>query len=165
VVLIVDDAHWLDRSSLGALAFIARRLESEPLALVAAARAGGPTLLDDARLPTVDLERLSASAAAQLIDRAAPELHPILRARVLAEAAGNPLALVELARSLPNSAMGSDRLAPAPTTLTARLEQAFSTRLNDLRAETRSALLALSPPAHPLSGEAGRSSRTDTRNL
>jgi predicted ATPase len=140
VVLIVDDAHWLDRSSLGALAFMARRLESEPLALVAAVRAGGPTLLDDARLPSVDLERLSASAAAELLDRGAPSLHPILRARVLAEAAGNPLALVELARSLPNSVR--ERLSPAPTTLTARLEQAFSTRLDDLPAETRSALLA-----------------------
>ena len=142
VVLIVDDAHWLDRSSLGALAFIARRLESEPLALVAAVRAGEPTLLDDARLPSLDLERLSASAAAELLDRGAPELHPILRARVLAEAAGNPLALVELARSLPSSALVRERLSPAPTTLTARLEQAFSTRLDDLPAETRSALLA-----------------------
>src|SRR5207245_4301582 len=142
VVLIVDDAHWLDRSSLAALAFIARRLQSEPLALVAAIRAGDPTLLDDARLPSVDLERLSASAAAELLDRRAPELHPILRARVLAEAAGNPLALVELARSLPTSALVRERLSPAPTTLTARLEQAFSTRLNDLPAETRSALLA-----------------------
>src|SRR6202022_2039855 len=52
VVLIVDDAHWLDRSSLGALAFIARRLESEPLGLGAAVRAGEPTLLHEARLPT-----------------------------------------------------------------------------------------------------------------
>jgi DNA-binding CsgD family transcriptional regulator len=142
VMLIVDDAHWLDRSSLGALAFIARRLESEPLGLVAAVRAGEPTLLDDARLPSLDLERLSASAAAELLDRRAPELHPILRARVLAEAAGNPLALVELARSLPDSAMVRERLSPAPTTLTARLEQAFSTRLDDLPAETRSALSA-----------------------
>jgi hypothetical protein len=142
VVLIVDDAHWLDRSSLGALAFIARRLESEPLALVAAVRAGHPTLLDDVRLSSLDLERLSASAAAELLDQRAPALHPILRARVLAEAAGNPLALVELARSLPSSALIRERLSPAPTTLTARLEQAFSTRLDDLPAETRSALLA-----------------------
>ena len=50
--------------------------------------------------------------------------NPILRARVLAEAAGNPLALVELARSLPRSAI-RERLSPTPTTLTARLEQAF----------------------------------------
>ena len=104
VVLIVDDAQWLDRSSMGALAFIARRLESEPVVLLAAVRAGHATPLDDARLATLDLERLSASAAAKLLDQRAPELHPILRARVLSEAAGNPLALVELARSVASAA-------------------------------------------------------------
>src|SRR6266581_4577352 len=45
VVLIVDDAQWLDRSSMGALAFIARRLDGEPVALLAAVRAGHATLL------------------------------------------------------------------------------------------------------------------------
>ena len=83
VVLIVDDAQWLDRSSMGALAFIARRLESEPVVLLAAVRAGHATPLDDARLATLALERLGASAAAKLLDQRAPELHPILRARVL----------------------------------------------------------------------------------
>jgi DNA-binding CsgD family transcriptional regulator len=141
LILIVDDAHWLDRSSMGVLTFVARRLSTEPLALVAAVRAGYPMPFADARLPTVDLERLSASAAAELLDRRAPELHPILRARVLAEAAGNPLAVVELARSLPHAAV-HQRLSPTPTTLTARLEQAFSTRLDGLPAEARSALLA-----------------------
>ena len=98
-----DDAHWLDRPTLGALAFVARRLDSEPLDMVAAVRAGPATALDDARLPTLDVERLRAPAAAELLDRRAPELHPVLRARVLAEAAGNPLALVELARTAPAS--------------------------------------------------------------
>jgi predicted ATPase len=55
LVLIVDDAHWLDRSSMGVLTFIARRLESEPVALVASVRAGQATPLHDARLPTLDL--------------------------------------------------------------------------------------------------------------
>jgi DNA-binding CsgD family transcriptional regulator len=133
VVLIVDDAHWLDRSSMGALAFIARRLEVEPVALLAAARAGHPTLLDDARLPTLELERLSAGAAASLLDQRAPELHPILRARVLSEAAGNPLALVELARTAASSSGEPRQIAPASTSLTARLEQAFASQLHDLR--------------------------------
>jgi DNA-binding CsgD family transcriptional regulator len=141
VVLIVDDAQWLDHSSMGALTFIARRLESEPVVLVAAVRAGHTTLLDGAHLPTLDLERLSAPAAAILLDQTAPELHPILRARVLSEAAGNPLALVELARMATNAAGEHERIAPAPTTLTARLEQAFASRLRDLPAVTCAALL------------------------
>ena len=141
VVLIVDDAQWLDHSSMGALTFIARRLEGEPVALVAAVRAGHPTLLEDAHLATLDLERLSVSSAARLLDQRAPELHPIFRARVLSEAAGNPLALVELARSVATAAGDHERIAPAPTTLTARLEQAFASRLRDLPPVTRTALL------------------------
>src|SRR5260370_2234817 len=126
LVLIVDDAQWLDRASLSVIAFIGRRLDAEHVALVAATRSGQSTALDDARLPTLDLERLSASAAARLLDRTAPELHPVLRARVLAESSGNPLALVELARSLGRS---GEHLSPVPATLTARLERAFATQL------------------------------------
>ena len=162
IVLIVDDAHWLDRPTLGALAFVARRLDSEPLAMVAAVRAGRATALDDARLPTLDVERLSAAAAAELLDGRAAELHPVLRARVLAEAAGNPLALVELARTAPAS---TTRLAPAPPTLTARLEQAFAGRLDDLPAETRSALLAAALDSRASLGEIGRASATSVAGL
>src|SRR5713101_1587826 len=138
LVLIVDDAQWLDSSTLGVIAFIGRRLEAEHAALVAATRSGQLTRLDDARLATIDLERLSASAAARLLDRTAPELHPVLRARVLAESAGNPLALVELARSMGRS---GEQLSPPSTTLTARLERAFASRLRDLGPDTRAALL------------------------
>jgi hypothetical protein len=104
-VLLVDDAHRVDRSSLGVLTFIARRVETEPVVLVAAAREGHPTPLGEAGLPRLELERLIPSAAAELLERSAPDLHPVLRARVLAEAAGNPLGLVELARALPRSAL------------------------------------------------------------
>jgi DNA-binding CsgD family transcriptional regulator len=142
VVLIVDDAQWLDRSTMGVLTFIARRLDSEPVALVAAVRAGHPTPLDDVHLPSLELERLSGSAAAMLLDQHAPELHPIFRARILSEAAGNPLALVELAREATNAVADYERIAPVPTTLTARLEQAFAARLDDLPSVTQSALLA-----------------------
>jgi hypothetical protein len=117
---------------MGALTFIARRLESQAVALVAAVRAGYTTRLEDAHLQTLDLERLSISAAASLLDQRAPELHPIFRARILSEAAGNPLALVELARTAMSSTEHHERIAPPPTTLTARLEQAFADRLNEL---------------------------------
>jgi DNA-binding CsgD family transcriptional regulator len=142
LVLLVDDAQWLDRSSLDALTFIARRLESEPVALVASVRVGYPTPLEEARLPVLELQRLSAAAAAELLDRDAPDLHPVLRARVLAEAAGNPLALVELARSLPIAPDWRERLSPTPPTLTARLERAFAARLHDVPEATQLCLLA-----------------------
>ena len=142
VVLLVDDAQWLDRSTLGVLTFIARRIESEPVALLAAVRVGYPTTLEEAHLPVLELRRLSAAAASELLDRDAPGLHPVLRARVLAEAAGNPLALVELARTAPITPDWHDRLSPVPTTLTVRLERAFATRLNDVPEASRLCLLA-----------------------
>src|SRR5690348_1310503 len=162
VVLIVDDAQWLDRSTLSVIAFIGRRLEGEHVALVAAIRSGQSTPLDDARLPTLELERLSARAAARLLDRSAPELHPVMRARVLAESAGNPLALVELARTTVRS---DEQLAPGPATLTARLERAFASRLGDLGPSTRAALLAAALDSRASLIEVARSSGTGVESL
>jgi len=149
VALIVDDAHWLDRSTLGVLSFIARRLEDESAVMIVAARDGRTDPFREAGLPSVRLERLEADAAAEVLDHNAPELHPVVRARVLAEAAGNPLAIVELARALPSSAGAYERLSSTPATLTARLAQAFATRLDGLSEETSAMLLAAS-----LDGEA-----------
>ncbi len=141
VVLFVDDAHWLDRSSSGVLTFIARRMESEPVGLLVSVRAGCATPLSDAGLPELELVRLSASASAALLDRTAPDLHPVLRARVLAEAAGNPLALVELVRAQ-GTAEGSDlQLSGAPLPLTTRLERTFAARLDGLPDDTRVVLV------------------------
>src|SRR5437899_3986433 len=162
VVLIVDDAQWLDRSTLGVIAFIGRRLEAEHVALVAAIRSGHSAPLDDARLPTLDLERLSAPAAARLLDRKAPELHPVLRARVLAESSGNPLALVELARSMGRS---GEQLSPPPTNLTARLDRAFAGRLGDLAPDTRLALLAAALDSRASLNEIARSSGQSLESL
>ncbi len=162
LVLIVDDAQWLDRSTLSVIAFIGRRLEAEHVALVAAIRSGQSTPLDDARLPTLDLGRLSASAAARLLDRTAPELHPVLRARVLAESSGNPLALVELARSMGRS---GEQLSPRPATMTARLERAFASRLRDLSPDTRAALLAAALDSRASLNEIARSSATGFESL
>jgi len=142
VVLLVDDAQWLDRSSLGVLTFIARRLEGVPVALVATVRTGYTAAFDEARLPILELGRLSAEASAAVLDRAAPNLHPVSRARVLAEAAGNPLALVELPGTAPYSRAAGERITPAPTTLNARLEAAFAARLRDLPDDTCLIVLA-----------------------
>src|SRR6202521_6110930 len=162
LVLIVDDAQWLDRSTLSVIAFIGRRLEAEHVALVAAIRSGQSTPLDDARLPILDLNPLSASAAARLLDRAAPELHPVLRARVLAESSGNPLALVELASSMGRS---GEQLSPPSTTLTTRLERAFATKLRDLSPVTRAWLLAAALDSRASLNEIARSSRSGVESF
>ena len=140
VVVVIDDAHWIDRASARAIAFIARRLDNEPIVLLCAVRTSYETPLDQAGLPVLDLERLSPIAAGQLVDRQSPGLHPVVRARVLAEAAGNPLAIVELARVIPTESVSS--IALQPTNLTARLERAFAARLGELPGATRDVLLA-----------------------
>jgi hypothetical protein len=98
LLCVVDDAQWLDRASAQALGFVARRLLAEPVALVFAAReptdafAGLPELLVEG-LDDAEARRLLASVIpGRLDDRVADQL--------VAEARGNPLALLELPRGL-----------------------------------------------------------------
>jgi DNA-binding CsgD family transcriptional regulator len=142
LLLVADDAQWLDPSSLAALTFIARRLDGEPIALIAGVRDGHPTPLAEARLPELRLEPLPTDAATALLARAAPDLPPLMRDRVQAEAAGNPLALVELARVVPLADVAGERVAPPPPTLTARLEQAFAADLDQVPTGARLVMLA-----------------------
>jgi DNA-binding CsgD family transcriptional regulator len=142
LLMIADDAHWLDRSSLDVLAFLARRLDNEPVVFLAALRDGFSTALEEAGLPILQLDRLSASDSEKLLDRVASGLPVDVHSRVLAEAAGNPLGLVELARAVPETGDPVELLTPAPATLTARLERAFGARLEGLGEDTRLMLLA-----------------------
>jgi DNA-binding CsgD family transcriptional regulator len=142
LLLIVDDAQWLDPSSLAVLTFVARRLEAEPIALIAGVRDGHPTPLAEARLPELRLDPLPPDVATALLNRAAPDLPPLMRDRVQAEAAGNPLALVELARVVPLADVAGERVAPPPPTLTARLESAFAADLDQVPTGARLVMLA-----------------------
>jgi DNA-binding CsgD family transcriptional regulator len=142
LLLVADDTQWLDRSSLDVLAFIARRLDNEPVVFIAGLRDGFSTALEDAGLPILRLRRLSTSDSEKLLDRVASGLFPHVRGRVLAEAAGNPLGLVELARAMPEAEDPVELLSPTPAALTARLERAFGARLGGLGEDTRLVLLA-----------------------
>lgn len=137
LLVTIDDVQWLDRSTVDVLGFVARRLASEPIALVMALRDGYPTGLDECGLPELRLRGLPPEAAGALLDARSPRLAAGMRRRVLAEAAGNPLALVELPLAL-ESAPAKAEFLP----LTARLERAFAARTADLPAATRSLLLA-----------------------
>src|SRR5581483_7424647 len=95
VLVVADDAQWLDHPTRDVLAFIARRLEFEPVVLVLAVLDGYDSPLG-AGTPSLSLDVLPAAAAEALLDARAPGLPDAVRTRLLAEAAGNPLALVEL---------------------------------------------------------------------
>src|SRR5215211_1927488 len=83
LLLVVEDAHWLDRPTADALSFIARRIESDPILLLAAIRDGYPSALGEAGLPEHKVVGLDDSTAAALLDAVAPELPIGTRTRVL----------------------------------------------------------------------------------
>ncbi|WP_435592612.1 AAA family ATPase [Nocardia sp. bgisy118] len=136
LLIVAEDVHWLDPASAEVLAFVARRIDPEPIALIATLRDGVDSPLADAGLSLMGPEPLSDDHAAALLDLIAPELPAQTRHRLLAEAHGNPLALTEL----PSAVRDLDEL-PATLPLTERLERAFSARGTTLPAPTRTALL------------------------
>ena len=139
LLLVVEDAHWLDPPTAAVLAFVARRIESDPVVMLVAVRDGYPSALADAGLPEHRLAGLDDATAAALMDAAAPRLPLTTRERVLREAAGNPLALLELPTV---AAQVEDRSStPGRLALTERLERAFAARVWDLPEATRVMLL------------------------
>jgi DNA-binding CsgD family transcriptional regulator len=138
LVVLADDAQWLDGASWDALTFVARRLASDPVLILMAMRSGDRTAARLARagVPEVTVEPLDGAAAADLLDRHAPALRADLRERILTEAAGNPLGLVELAGA-------GDRYGRLPVhlPLPVRLERAFGLAVADLPAPTQVLLL------------------------
>lgn len=95
VLAVVDDVNWLDRASAAVLAYVARRVSGTRIALIASMRTGQRTPFERGGLATYELQPLSESEAEALLRERFPSLTPRARARLLAEAQGNPLALLE----------------------------------------------------------------------
>jgi DNA-binding CsgD family transcriptional regulator len=134
LVILVDDAHWLDGSSAQALLFAFRRLVADPIAVLVAVRDGDASLLDGADLPTLRLGGLTRQDAAVLVgeetDSAIERLH--------AATAGNPLALLELAGGAQDLALTPDG---GPVLVSARISRAYLHRLDELDEPARRALV------------------------
>ncbi|MFG1643187.1 AAA family ATPase [Amycolatopsis sp. NPDC049252] len=130
LLCVLDDAHWLDAASSKALAFLARRVGAEPIAVVCAVRL--PAAEGElAELPGVAVGGLADADARELLAaQSRVTLDEQVRARLLAEARGNPLALLELP--------GTGGFAPPATVpVPSRVEHGFEARLTDLPAEAR----------------------------
>ena len=139
LLLVAEDAHWLDQPSVDVLSFVARRLESDPIVLLAAAREGYPTVFSAGEFPELRLQPLDPASATRLLADSGEHLAAGERSRILREAAGNPLALVEL----PSIAhrLDDDQLMPGLVPLTERMERAFAARAADLPPVTQLLLL------------------------
>ena len=141
LLLIAEDIQWLDPPSCDVLGFVARRLESDPIIMLAAGRTDSGRPFGDTGLPELALEPLSHEASGMLLDASFPGLAHAERERILAEASGNPLALLELPVALRARPADPGTLVPGVLPLTARLERAFATRTLALPAATRTVLL------------------------
>src|SRR5919201_2192599 len=160
LVCLIDDAQWLDRASAQALAFVARRLLAERIAMVFAVRepsdtrelAGLPELVVGG-LPDEDARSLLASAMPGRLDERVLD-------QIIAETRGNPLALLELPRGLTPAELAGGFGLPEARPLASRVEEAFVQRVRALPRETqRLLLLAAAEPdrrawhrAHAASG-------------
>ena len=131
LICAVDDEQWLDQASAQALGFAARRLAADPVGLLFAARIPGDEL---AGLPELTLEGLAESDARALLDSALTgPLDDRVRDRIVAEAEGNPLALLELPRGMtPAQLAGGFGLPGGAASLTGRIEDSFRRRLDAL---------------------------------
>ncbi len=148
LVCLVDDAQWLDQATTQALAFAARRLLAEAVALVFVVREpSDETAL--VGLPTMVVEGLHDGDAHALLDSIVPgRLDDGVRDRIIAETRGNPLALLELPRGLTAAQLAGGFGRPDARPLASRIEQSFLRRLESLPAETQTLLLVAA--AEPL---------------
>jgi DNA-binding CsgD family transcriptional regulator len=129
LLVLVDDAHLLDASSAEALRFALRRLLAEPIAVLLAARAGEPSLLDGADLPELLLEGLEPREATQLLGESREEV----AARLHAATGGNPLALLELREE----EFSVELAYGGPLQVSTRISRAFARRADELPEPTR----------------------------
>jgi DNA-binding CsgD family transcriptional regulator len=135
LVCLVDEAQWLDRASAQVLGFVARRLAADSVGVVFAARVPGDEL---AGLPELVVEGLPEADARALLEAALTgPLDARVRDRIVAEAHGNPLALLELPRNLTPAELAGGFALPDALPLSGRIEESFRRRLEGLPADTR----------------------------
>ena len=137
LLIVLDDAFWMDRSSADVLGFVARRLDGSRVGFLAALRVA----IEGCTLPRYQLEPLDSDAADRLVRARFPILGSEMRRRLLAEAAGNPLALLELPAALSGRRPFASPGSPAVLPLSARLSELFASRVEQLPSATRRLLL------------------------
>jgi DNA-binding CsgD family transcriptional regulator/tetratricopeptide (TPR) repeat protein len=141
VLVIVDDVPWLDRSSAVILGFVARRAAGSRVGLLAASRPEEGSYFEGGGLPRYELRPLDRAAAAALLQERFPALAPRVRQRLLEEAQGNPLALLELPVALDDVGHTAPGAVPSILPLSRRLQGVFASRVMNMPPATFDLLL------------------------
>ena len=147
LLCLVDDAQWLDAASLQVLGFVARRLLAEPMAMMFSLREPAGTRALDG-LPQLLLEGLDEPDARALLSKATPgRLDDRVRDRIIAETAGNPLALLELSQRMSPAERAGGFAPPAASDVPTQMEEEYLRRVAGLPDTTqRLMLLAAADP-------------------
>src|SRR4051794_15231891 len=150
LLCVVDDAQWLDQASALTLAFVARRLLAEPVAIIFAAREPGEALQHVSEMEVFGVQ--DSDARALLSSAVRFKLDERVRDRIIAETRGNPLALLELPRGLTARQLAGGFGLLGAQALTGRIEESFVRRLEALSDDARRLLLAAAaePVGDPL---------------
>jgi len=166
VLVVADDAQWIDRGSLEALAFVGSRLDAERVVLLVGARGQAPPPGFGRGFPELRLEPLSAADAGLLLDGQPRPPRGHARLQVLAQATGNPMALIELSTAIADDPGASRRWAAEPLPLTERLSAVITSRFAALPEQARAALLLAAVADGPdLRVAASRGAGPDARAL
>ena len=150
LLCVIDDAQWLDQASALTLAFVARRLQADPVGIVFSAREPGEELRN---LPQLEVKGLVNGDARGLLTSVLPfRLDAAVRNRIIAETRGNPLALLELPQGLTATQLAGGFGLLDAEGLSGRIEESFLRRLGGLSEDTRRLLLlaAAEPVGDPL---------------
>ncbi|MBI3214797.1 MAG: AAA family ATPase [Mycobacterium sp.] len=150
LLCVVDDAQWLDQISLQTLGFVARRLLAEPVAIIFAVRDRPDA---PAGLPEMDVQGLSDADARELLGSVMPAgVDPLVRDRIAAETRGNPLAILEVPRSVSATELAGGFWISGKRSSTDAIEEEFMRRIQALPRQTQRLLLVAA--AEP-TGDAG----------
>jgi DNA-binding CsgD family transcriptional regulator/tetratricopeptide (TPR) repeat protein len=141
VLIVIDDAHWIDRSSLDVLAFVGSRLDADRVVLLLSADGPAPPAGFDQGFAELRIGPLATPDAGALLDQQPEPPRGRARSQVIAQAAGNPMALIELAKVIAEDPAASRRWAAEPLPPGARLAAAITARFDALPASARTALL------------------------
>ena len=141
LLIVADDAHWIDSDTVDLLNFVGHRVDSESIIIVFSARQTENAARLDRRISQLYLRPLSPEDAGTLLDCLGNPLGGYARTQVLTQAAGNPMALTELSKLVADDPTLLSRWATNPLPLDSRLRSVLAARLNGLSESTQAALL------------------------
>jgi DNA-binding CsgD family transcriptional regulator len=169
ILVVADDAQWLDQESADALGFVARRLDADRIGVLVSVREPSERLMSFDGLPSVRLGPLSDEASVSLIESTVERsIASHVRDRIIADAQGNPLAIVELSKGLSTDQLSGTAALPEPLAVGDHLEARFLRQVRALPAQTQEFLLvAAAEPTGDLAlvWRAGRALDFDERAI